>query len=364
MKYDKTKFEFINDLSKKLSKYENERKQNIKVLIISEFITFVILFVLAIITLSFINYFGFLNHISILLIIGVGFCIFLLIAFPSYFNGEIKIKMKNICKPEIEEAFNIRFEKSIDDADIKRLLQSDLFSKFNICNADDVFHGVYNNVVYKLAEINLKLKDDKHCFPVFSGIFIELPFNKEIKAKTIVTSKSDTNKRNQIPVSYILFALLIILAPYTICILQKQTFHEIITGTFPITLIMIICVICYYFVEIRKPLKISNAKLESVSFEKRFVVQTEDQVEGRYLVTPAFMERLLDIQTSFGTSNIKCAFFEDKLLIAISSTKDLFEICDLYKPLGEGNIISQFYDEITSIENMIDHFKLNEKTGL
>ena len=55
---------------------------------------------------------------------------------------------------------------------------------------------------------------------------------------------------------------------------------------------------------------------------------------------------------------------QDRVLFAISTNKNLFEICDLYKPMGDYKLISKFYDEIASVRDMISYFKFDEKTGL
>ena len=110
--------------------------------------------------------------------------------------------------------------------------------------------------------------------------------------------------------------------------------------------------------------KMQNVKLEDINFEKNFNVYTKDQVEARYLITPLFMERLKNLETAFGTNNLKCSFFEDKIMFAISTNKDLFEFGSLYQSLKNSKSVEEFYNQIKSIQDMVEHFKLNEKTGL
>jgi len=104
-------------------------------------------------------------------------------------------------------------------------------------------------------------------------------------------------------------------------------------------------------------------KLEDPLFGRKFTVYSEDDIEARYLVTPAFMERFLKLTTSFGTKNAKCAFFDNKVMFAISTRRDLFEFGSLFKSLENPNNIG-FFNEIFSIFDMIDYFKLDEYTGL
>ena len=107
-----------------------------------------------------------------------------------------------------------------------------------------------------------------------------------------------------------------------------------------------------------------EAKFEDIDFDNRFNVYTKDQVEARYLLTPSFMERLKSVETSFGTKGIKCSFFEDTIMLAIPTNKDLFELGSLYCPIQKSKEIAKTYDQIKSIQNMIKHFKLNEKAWL
>ena len=107
-----------------------------------------------------------------------------------------------------------------------------------------------------------------------------------------------------------------------------------------------------------------NVKLEDVEFDKRFQVASEDQLEARYLVTPAFMGRLKDLQTSFGTNKVKCSFFNNKIMFAISTNEDLFEVGNLFVPLSNSKQMTKFFNEMTSILEMVDHFKLDQKIGL
>jgi Protein of unknown function (DUF3137) len=59
-------------------------------------------------------------------------------------------------------------------------------------------------------------------------------------------------------------------------------------------------------------------------FEKRFTVWSTDQTEARYLVHPAYVERMLAVESAFSGENIRALFAEGELLIALE-TGDLFE---------------------------------------
>ena len=51
-------------------------------------------------------------------------------------------------------------------------------------------------------------------------------------------------------------------------------------------------------------------------------------------------------------------------MFAISTDKDVFEIGSLNKSLEDPESINEFYNELSSILDMIEYFKLDEKIGL
>lgn len=70
------------------------------------------------------------------------------------------------------------------------------------------------------------------------------------------------------------------------------------------------------------------------------------------------------IKTAFRAKDIKCSFYNNNLMIALSTNKNLFEVGSLFKSIKDKNCIKQFFIELQSVYDMIDYFKLNEKTGL
>lgn len=64
--------------------------------------------------------------------------------------------------------------------------------------------------------------------------------------------------------------------------------------------------------------------LASTKFEKLFEVYTSDQVEGRYLVDPSFMTRLLELETNNKKRKVTAAFFEQAVFVALHGSPDFF----------------------------------------
>ena len=132
--------------------------------------------------------------------------------------------------------------------------------------------------------------------------------------------------------------------------------------------VILTSVICSLFLtRFSKPLYkkfTKQLKLEDPEFNKHYRAYSTDQVEGRYLITPAFMERFKHIQTAFGAKGAKCAFYDSHILFALSTNKNLFEIGGLFHSLNDPKQMEEFFNELTSIMRLIDRFKLTEHTGL
>ena len=243
------------------------------------------------------------------------------------------------------------------------LEDSGLFSKFDYKITDDSFYGNYKGVDFKIAETELTHRSnggDSSPTLIFKGVIINFKFNKPIKSRTIVATKDEVISKIHFFVYLILYSIISVI----ICISMQvfNDFHPLYT------LFAIVCFvpISIYLAELTaKHQKGSNdISLEDSNFLKKYKVYSSDQVEARYLVTPSFMERFKNLQTAFGTKGIKCSFFKNNLMVAITSFKDLFEIGSIYTPLTDFKTIEECYREIKSILDMIEYFKLNEKTNI
>lgn len=249
------------------------------------------------------------------------------------------------------------------------IIESSIFPSFATLNTEDCIVGKYKETDLKICETSLFLDSDAAFWNrVYRGVVILFKSNKTIKNTTTVISKSEINWKFP--------ALILILAvAFILCIILALflLFIDAIEGI--LLVIGFGCVFAYIFYEIlkkchffkRQPIaceKLLKLMLEDTQFNKKFKAYSSDQIEGRYLLTTAFMERLLNIQTTFGTKDIKCSFYDDKLMIAISTNKNLFELGNLFCKVDKSVYIEKFLDEIISILIMIDYFKLDENTKL
>ena len=116
-----------------------------------------------------------------------------------------------------------------------------------------------------------------------------------------------------------------------------------------------------YYSRLKKTKPLNKVNLEDPKFGKKFDVYSSDQIEARFWVTPAFMERFQNLKTVFNAKKAKCSFYDNKIMIAIDTNKNVFEIGEMYKTLENPVTIRTFYKELSSIKEMIDYLKIIDK---
>ena len=200
--------------------------------------------------------------------------------------------------------FKHYFARKIDDETIKESL---LFSRYNRHSCDDFFKGEYKNVKMTISEEELYVKHNKGQSTVFKGIIILLDFPKPFKGKTIVFK-------------------------------DWGIFNFIHTMR-----------------------QFENIKLEDVIFEKEFEVFGTDQIEARYLLTTAFMERMLKVRDAFKGKKIQFSFFDNQLLIAINTSADMFEPATLFKCSTDRRPIDKVLEQFISVFSVVEFLKLTQQ---
>ena len=88
-------------------------------------------------------------------------------------------------------------------------------------------------------------------------------------------------------------------------------------------------------------------------FEKIFEAFGTDQVEARYLLTPVFMQTLVDLENSINGKNIRFGFDKNQLFIAVE-TNDQYEAGSMFKPLIDPARTQKILDEIGAVYDVVD----------
>ena len=93
-------------------------------------------------------------------------------------------------------------------------------------------------------------------------------------------------------------------------------------------------------------------KLENADFDKTFVTYGSDQIEARYILTPAMMERILNLNHQSKYS-ISLSFIESRMYIGFPLARNYFE-APVFKSLLNPAIMDE---DITAIKFMYDIVK-------
>lgn len=169
--------------------------------------------------------------------------------------------------------------------------------------SDDYFEGTFNGTKIVISEVKVYRKREVY----FDGIFIKLGMNKKSSAHTIIVGDSKINS----------------------LIYRKE-----------------------------------KVTLEDPEFESIFDVYSDNQVEARYILTTAFMERLKNLKDIYNATTIKASIKDDSILIALPCKKDMFSLGNLRKPVTDSGQIQTLFEEFLAVLSTVEVLNLNSKTGL
>ncbi|MBR6355978.1 MAG: DUF3137 domain-containing protein [Alphaproteobacteria bacterium] len=209
--------------------------------------------------------------------------------------------------------FTYLFEGKVDDAILRT---SDLFGKYDISAGDDYFTGLYDGVHISIGEQKLKtigkdFRGNKIEKDVFSGVCILFEMNKSFKGKTVVLKDRGTigNALNKVRGLY-------------------------------------------------------TVRLEDSRFEKVFEVYSDDQVEARYLLTTAFMERMLKLRDLYDGKAIQFCFNNNTLLLSIPTRQDMFEASSFFRSNINKKKVDLVFEQFWTIFSVVRLLKLNQRLGM
>ena len=222
------------------------------------------------------------------------------IYFLMYKIHEYQIEYKKTCFPLIAEILG--FKSIVFDLDKtehdKIYFDSKLFDNFSFYTLSDFFEAKHNSTLYKLIEITL-FAGEKYYSKIFQGIVVIYPF-KYSKEHIIITTKG--NK-----------------------IASKS-----------------------------KKIKISNQELK-----KKFnfyCVNREITETELFRNVPTYITKcLIDLQKSYSTKKVKCAIFQDKIMVAISLNTYLFLTGNLFKSCFDIKSQLNLLKNIQPVSNFIKY---------
>lgn len=98
-------------------------------------------------------------------------------------------------------------------------------------------------------------------------------------------------------------------------------------------------------------------------FTRHYVCLSTHQVEARYILDPAVMERFTHLAESFDTDRISVSFMGNEMVVVMRPLQNLFEVGSLRDPVTVLTI-ERTLTQIEALRQMAMIFELNDKAGL
>ncbi len=303
-------------------------------------------------------------------------------------------KLKNILMPEFLTLFgNFRWYKSSylgrGPAEMKRFETISKANKqiykvlsslkitpfFHLFSLDDVIEGSYHNVGIKLLETKLGLKAvnilTSFVFAMILAFVVPFYFIIGGLIVGVVASIFSIFSNDVAIIFSIITVLLLILFPAGLIGL-----YFIITGSMRCLVVELdmnknfngnTCVyekgLTNKKLKFKKRPNLQSVHLEDTKFNSLYNVESTDQIEARYLLTTAFIERYLNIKTAFKAQYIRAEFKNNKLYLILGVNKDLFAMGNISKKTTAKTFV-ELFEEIYSVLSLVDVLKLNQNIGL
>lgn len=219
------------------------------------------------------------------------------------FTGEHEIK--KIFMPAFLHIFgNLKWKKGVNEksAEAYRFYKSlNIIPPLKFFTFDDMIYGEYKG-------INLKILEAKSAY--FRAVFIEFEMNKNFEGHTFITENSVTNK---------------------VLKFDNSKFDEV--------------------------------SLEDVEFCEKYKVYSNNQIEARYILTTAFMQRFKNLKTAFEAKYMRAGFKDGKIVMVLKVEHDLFSMGSILKDT-DNKTFTKLFDEIISVLELTEELKLNQNLGL
>ena len=245
---------------------------------------------------------------ALIIVIGYAVGIGFLAVYPlTKLQGEIKsFLVDKVCG-----YFEFDFNESATESGFDQFAGSGLLPSYDRLKLEDQIRGEHSGVPFDLVECRLedKQRDSKGrttWVEIYHGILFRFNFAKDFEGQTLVVKDSGR--------------------------------------------------IGNFFKGIKK--KGERIKLEDPRFEKQFEVWGTDQIEARYLLTPTFMERVVDLAKSMNEDRVELCFNGNRLLISVHVSRDHFEGGGIFTSVTDARRVEELVNEICKIFDIIDTLKL------
>lgn len=189
-------------------------------------------------------------------------------------------------------------------------LAGELYKKSRVdrYNSEDTFAGHHGKTKFRFSEVHAERESGdsdggRSYVTIFQGVFMIADFNKSLKGTTRVIQGGDNFFKK---------------------LLNRKT----------------------------------QVSLDHPEFEEIFNTYADDQIEARYILSSAMMERIMQLQAKW-REEIRVSFIRDHVFIAINHKRNLFEP-NMKKEVDQSQI-ERIHDEVEMCLSIIDSLDLNTR---
>ena len=111
------------------------------------------------------------------------------------------------------------------------------------------------------------------------------------------------------------------------------------------------------------PQKYEPVELENADFEFSYNVYSNDQVEARYILTPKFMERVLEFHNLLWVGNFQMAFDEGGIHITLHYEDDFLFTGGEYK-VNDPKFIKVYIENVALLFDIVEKLALDLDTKI
>lgn len=301
--------DFCNQyLSEDLIFLERSRKKYLKGIKVVEIMGLIFAIFLIIIMLQSIEGL-YLQAIFFFLIALAPFCVFALFLDRKY-QEKVKFLIVNKMFEFIGDFKYIKLSKNEKNQEQYYLKSLRLFETFDLCNFDDCINGSYNDLNIEIREIELEINRKNSRNKAFSGLYIKVPSLKTFNGFITISAGMSC------------------VSPEEKTFRSGKNYGQIVSLEYP-------------------------------DFKDYYTVFSNDQIEARYILTPSFMEKLIDLKNK----KISISFENGYIHISKPQTINMFEI-DINKPATDLSNYKKAIMDLFPILSLIDTLKLDQNIGL
>jgi len=220
-------------------------------------------------------------------------------------NNAYRRAYKSRIIPHLAACFGELGYRPAEEPDLKRLAKLGLIPGFGVKKVEDEILGTYRGVPVNIVEAKLET-GGKNSRVVFNGLLAELAFPSRFAGVTVVAKDGG---------------------------LLGNALRDFVQAS-----------------------GLERVRLEDPRFEERYQVYSGDQISARALLTPAVMERLMELERHTQGDPPRLVAESGTLRVALSKgkTEDLFEPPSIANPVQGNDMLLELSSDIGSVLKLVD----------